>query len=188
MIGTCCLCQSEKQLIRKSHIIPDFMYRDLYDSKHRIFFLNIDASKHKLVRKSFRFTGEYQSDILCKNCDNFILGGLEDYGCKFLYGENLSNSEQLVMKNLKPSLGLIHTEIANVSYTKLKLFLLSLMWRCSISDRDGFKKINLELHEGAIRKMISDSNAGTWDQFPVFIMTYLNDKQLPRDLIAHPQK
>ena len=33
----CKLCLENGVLVRKSHIIPDFMYRDLFDNKHRLF-------------------------------------------------------------------------------------------------------------------------------------------------------
>lgn len=188
MIGSCRLCGKEKRLIKKSHIIPDFMYRELYDKKHRIYTLIVDAAKRKLVKKRFRFTGEYQGGLLCKKCDNKLLGSFESYGSKFLYGGNFKKGEDLVMKDFVTADGLSFTEIQNASYEKLKLFLLSILWRCSISDREGFSEISLGEHEEIIRSMIYNTNGGLWDQFPVVIMTYLNDKQLPHDLIAHPQK
>lgn len=164
------------------------MYRELYDKKHRVYSLIVDAAKRKLVKKWSRFTGEYQGGILCRECDNKLLGSLEDYGSKFLYGGKFKKGEELVMKNFITQEGLRFTEIQNISYKKLKLFLLSVLWRCSISNRDGFNEISLEEHEETFRSMIYNNNSYLWNQFPVFIMTYLSDNQLPKDLIAHPQK
>jgi len=39
-MSICKLCLKKKDLIKKSHIIPGFMYQYLYDAKHRIIFTN----------------------------------------------------------------------------------------------------------------------------------------------------
>jgi hypothetical protein len=36
-IMKCKLCGNNKKLLKKSHIVPDFMYQNLFDEKHRIF-------------------------------------------------------------------------------------------------------------------------------------------------------
>lgn len=35
-MGSCKLCLEEKILLKKSHIIPEFMYKDLYDENHKL--------------------------------------------------------------------------------------------------------------------------------------------------------
>ena len=34
-MGICRLCLEEQALIKKSHIIPEFMYQDLFDENHK---------------------------------------------------------------------------------------------------------------------------------------------------------
>jgi hypothetical protein len=59
MTKICKLCQLEKQL-RRSHILPEFMYENLYDEKPRRFHtLNIDLddtskSSKKIEQKGIR--------------------------------------------------------------------------------------------------------------------------------------
>jgi len=43
----CRLCQKEKPLVQ-SHVIPEFLYRPLYDEKHR-------AVEAKLVPRGFNY-------------------------------------------------------------------------------------------------------------------------------------
>ncbi len=75
-----------------------------------------------------------------------------------------------------------------MNYTKFKLFLLSILWRASISSRPFFNEINLGTHEEVIRKMILQGNAGDIDDYPTVMTTYLNDKTMPKELIAKPRK
>jgi hypothetical protein len=79
-MGQCKLCLQEKQLIKKSHIIPDFMYKDLFDDKHAIL---LNTSNTKTRNTKILFNGEYEGNILCESCDGKIIGGIyENYASK----------------------------------------------------------------------------------------------------------
>ena len=187
-MGKCKLCLQEKQLLKKSHIIPDFMYQDLYDDKHKIFFLSpYERLKGEgyIKRPS---SGEYESNILCADCDNVLLSSYEDYARKALYGGELPANECPTFKNFKNQHEIQFTKCTNLSYTKFKIFLLSILWRASVSSRQFFSDISLGPHEEIIREMIFTGNAGDVDDYPIFFMTYVNDKTIPRDLVAQPQK
>lgn len=77
----CKLCLEEKQLIKKSHIIPDFMYKGIYDEKHKIVHINLENIKNK----SHTYSGIYDKNILCANCDNEIISKLETYASNCVY-------------------------------------------------------------------------------------------------------
>lgn len=72
-MAQCRLCLQEKELINNSHIIPDFLYRDLYDEKHTM--IRTDGLDLKSARRIQ--TGEKEGGILCKECDNEIIGSLD---------------------------------------------------------------------------------------------------------------
>ena len=69
---TCNLCKSDTQLLNKSHIIPDFYYREceLYDQKHQLKMMKIDEKTGKLIQLKKQNTGIYDKQILCSTCDN----------------------------------------------------------------------------------------------------------------------
>jgi hypothetical protein len=92
-IGNCRLCHSERPLLNKSHIIPDFMYATLFDQAHQLNkFLPADYIEgNKLVQKPH--TGEYEGGLLCSTCDNEIIGGYEAYARKALYGKKEDSSD-----------------------------------------------------------------------------------------------
>lgn len=175
----CKLCLSERNLIGKSHILPNFMYKDLFDDGHRMvkFTTQTPNSKRSIP------TGDYESDILCADCDNKIIGQLESYASSIFYGGNLP----VKIENFVKPDGLEFTQVKGVDYNKFKLFLLSLLWRASISKRDFFKNVNLGPYEEKIRRMIHKSDPGCSEAYPCIITSY-RKHDLPKEIIAEPKK
>jgi len=76
--------------------------------------------------------GYYDETILCKKCDN-KLGKYDQYGMEIFLRRNtilLPNTDQVYLIN-------------NVNYSKIKMFLLSLLYRASITSRQEFSLINV---------------------------------------------
>lgn len=186
-MGICRLCLKEKVLLKKSHIIPDFMYQDLYDGKHKLHVFNPYDVARGVNKTKSPSSGEYQGGLLCKDCDGGIIGSLETYASKAIYGGALPANECPQCENFIQPDGLRFAVCNNIDYKKFKLFLLSVLWRASISTRPLFSSINLGPHEEEIRTMIFENNPKTQSDYPIFFMTYLKDKDAPLDLIAHPQ-
>lgn len=105
----CKLCLQEKQLIAKSHIIPDFMYEELYDDNHKI--RVVPASEFGKVKPRIKMpsSGEYEGGLLCSDCDNKLLGGYENYARKAIYGGALRDSECPECDNFKSQDGVKFT-------------------------------------------------------------------------------
>lgn len=164
------------------------MYQKLFDQKHRLvefspvqYIKGIDDSKH-------RFSGEYESYILCNDCENKLLSSYETYASKAIYGGQLRKDICPACTNYKTKDGLVYTHCKNVDYAKYKLFLLSILWRSSISNRPIFDQISLGPHEEKIRTLILSGDPGNQTDYPILQLTYLTDKSMPSDLIAQPQK
>jgi hypothetical protein len=175
----CKLCGKNKKLLKKSHIIPEFMYQDLFDYKHRIHEVSI-KQKNQIQSKT-RQSGGYDKNILCGNCDNKILGRLERYASLVFYGgielkiENVSNKNQS-----------IYVSVKGIDYRKLKLFLLSILWRASISNLPIFQNVNLGDHEQVIRCKILSNTPGSSVEYPCAIFTHLHNPKMPNQIIAEP--
>lgn len=189
-MAKCYLCKKEKPLIKKSHIIPDFFYREcgVYNEKHKIHKIDIqEYIKNKKV--SFVSTGVYDGGLLCKECDGTLIGNLEDYGRKVLYG-GLSKSESIECNNfINPNDGFEFSVCNNVDYKKFKLFLLSILWRSSITGKGLFKEVLIKkYHQRRIRKMIYSQDSKEMKDYPLVIMSYINDSSIPKDLILQPIK
>ena len=186
---TCKLCEKDKPLIRKSHIIPDFMYKGMFDENDKLVlqpFRQGTVENWEIKKPS---DGEYEGGLLCEECDNVLLGHYyEDYASKAMYGGQLPKSECPIFQSCisQHEIGFIKCE--NLNYHKFKLFLLSILWRASISTRTFFSEINLDKSDAdKIRQMLLAKNGGMVDEFPIFISSYGNNHNLPKQLIAQPR-
>ena len=186
--GKCKLCHNVKPLLNESHIIPDFMYSELFDKQNKINkFAPAEYVKgnRRVLRPS---SGEYEGGILCRECDNVKLGGLENYARQALYGGTLPVEDSPICQNFMTADGIRFTRCRNISYRKFKLFLLSILWRASISSREFFEEVNLGPYEEELRQMLIDEDPKREEDFPIIIFTWLNDQSMPRDIVGQPGK
>ena len=143
VVGQCRLCHFEREL-RCSHIIPEFLYKPLYDSKGRIFAVSTSDQTRlpfKIEQKGLR---EY---LLCQSCET-QLSRYEGVA------RTLFESGQLKVKG-EPGV-----EVAGLDYLKLRLFFLSILWRSSVSTLPFFREVTLGPHEAKLREMILEEKPG----------------------------
>lgn len=135
MAAVCALCKTNGEL-RNSHIIPEFFYKLVYDPSPRRFRVvsAIASEPERYVQKGLR------ERLLCSVCEQKI-GRLENYAKKtFVDGKGL----QITQQNAA-------VVLSNLDYKLFKLFLLSLLWRMSVSKLDFFREVRLGLYEEKIR-------------------------------------
>ena len=165
-------------MCQRSHIIPDFMYQDFFDEKHRIHLIQSDVGTVR--QRGYRQTGEHDKDILCHSCDNESLGRLDRYASLILY-----DGRPKILENRALPTGMTFTYCADIDYTQFKLFLLSVLWRASVSHKPLFKEVSLGPHEECIRQRLVSGDPGEQLDYPCLIMTY-HIKELPADIVAQP--
>lgn len=162
----CRLCTQKYNKLADSHILPKGFFRYLYppDDNRALLSLN-GKSRPKRIP-----VGYYDNQILCIDCDN-KLGKYDEYGIKIFLNDAIipfPNSNEAYL-------------IKNINYTKLKIFLLSVLYRASITSIQEFKSIDLDgYYEEKIRNMISNEDTGDFNDFPFFI-TKFETNQLPQD-------
>lgn len=181
----CKLCFKETPLLKKSHIIPKFMYKELFGQGHKIIHLKLDD----LSKKSEVYSGMYDKYILCPTCDNEIISKLETYASSVLYGYGHPN----MRKHIKTEKVLAHDGLPsirfhNLDYTKIKLFFLSILWRSHISKHDFFNIVDLGNYQEKLRKMILNNDAGNEDEFEVMLASIESDKSRPYKSIIAPRR
>jgi len=158
------------------------MYKGLFDENH--FIAPIDLIQFK--RKKLLPNGFYDSNILCENCDNKILGKLESYSSIVIWGGKVNSDSYPKYEQKVNHLNQKFLHLTNVDYIKFKLFLLSIIWRASISRQKIFKAVSLEEHENKIRKMIFENNPGTEEDYPVGIFILTQNNESPTKMISNP--
>ncbi len=156
------MCLKNKDLLKESHIIPKSLYKLLAGKNGLLVFLN---SK----RPELKYNSAYDKYILCADCDGGIIGKLDDYGAKFLHAK-FPNKSTPQTRYVDGEKCLVFEDDPNYDYTKFKLFLLSILWRSSVSSHPFFRAVKLSPDTKEIlRLMIKDGDAGKPDEYPCFI-------------------
>jgi hypothetical protein len=151
----CALCKSKKPL-HWSHIVPEFMYREMYDPKHRFF--GLSRTKHEGVRL---FQKGLREKLLCADCEA-LLSKYEHYAADVFFG----NGQQL-LKGYRDGSQII---LEGLDYHRLKLFFLSLLWRLGVTSLSEFKGAELGTrHLERLRKMIHGESPGEEMEYPCWL-------------------
>jgi len=165
----CRLCDQTKNLI-DAHVIPAWAYRFLYPEtdplkENPLILIGKTHTKRRPI-------GAYDSGILCKECDNF-LGDYDNYGKYTLFEKELERYNDSDTAYV----------IRDIDTEKFKLFLLSVLWRASISGREEFERVTLGPYEERIKEVLGmirrgldvSSLASEYD----FIMTKFDEGDYP---------
>lgn len=179
MNGICKLCSKEKELIKRSHLFPNFMYKGIGDDKNRI---NIISSLNPFQKKQVQ-TGAYEEYILCADCDNNLLSKLERYANNYLYSQpyrtNNDSFEQVTNVH-----GINVIRCKNIDYKQFKLFLQSLIWRASVSTHELFENFKLtEEQEEQLRNSLINSTPLDEKDFACLMLTYQDEESAQTDLV-----
>ena len=167
--ATCKLCQKERDL-KKSHIVPDFMYKPLFDEKHRFYQVPGDFNKKYKIHQ----TGIYER-LLCLECEGH-LNKYETYASlAFKGGQGITGSAQGRVLN-----------VCNIDYAKFKLFSLSILWRAAVASNNIFDQVKLGLHEEKLRTMILNGAPGAEDEYPFVLSPIIHKKEVQNELIPKP--
>ena len=140
---TCALCQLPRQLLQ-SHIVPEFLYEQVYDTLHG-YRVICTAPGARFAR---RRKGIYER-LLCAECEG-RLGRLEGYAAR-VFGGGL----ELELTDRHDSL-----VVGNLDYKTFKLFQMSVLWRCGVSRRREFRATDLGPHAERLRQMLLEERPG----------------------------
>ena len=163
----CQLCHQEREL-RNSHIVPEFMFKPLYDAKHRFYSVTPRPDeKTEFMQKGLR------EKLLCDTCEG-RLSRFENYAKKLLYGGTQYTPTK-------------YTNVFDgVDYHKFKLFQLSILWRAGVSGHRFFSEVRLGPHKERLRKMLHTENPGDPRDYPCIINVLTHKNRVVDDLIMNP--
>lgn len=154
----CRLCLEYKKLC-KSHIFPEYFYDTTYNNDHSFIRFSSDKKEYNAkMRKGF------YDRLLCKKCEE-IIQTYEDHGKFILYGK------------MKPLLkqGINSYSGSDYNYYKFKLFIMSLLWRASITKRIECKSVALEEKEELFRSILLNRTEVATNNHPILIAQgYIN--------------
>lgn len=167
----CALCQRDKEL-RRSHIIPEFLYKGMYDDKHRFHVISVIPDKQDwMEQKGLR------EPLLCGDCETKI-SRFEDYARRVLLGGKeleFRRNGNVVM-------------IEGLNYKLFKLFQLSILWRAGVSTLKMFERVDLGRFETVLREMLINEEPGEQDLFGCVMFGLKDNSGVTADLIVQPMK
>lgn len=168
----CRLCKEDRSL-RKSHIIPEFFYQPIYDSKHRLpLYKSGKLIEGRPLKKGIR------EKLLCECCEQ-KLSRNEKYMREVVFGGTEIDSQKVQARLV----------LSNLDYTKVRLFFLSLIWRMSVASEDPmWKNVNLGPHEEPIRQMVHSENAGEPWEYGFWCIIPLFNGKIGVDWIVEPER
>ena len=151
-LGTRCRLCLRPRTLRRSHIIPEFLYRPLYGRTHRA------ISLHRGLRYLRRFGTGLREPLLCSECES-IFQRYEDYFARRWFQARPLPTLVPVPANLIVA--------SDLDYGPFKLFHLSVLWRASVSTLVEFRDVRLGPHEEHLRHMFLSSDPGPQDKYRI---------------------
>lgn len=170
-MGICKLCNKEKQLIKKSHILSEFLHANLFDEHHKLYKFEVNEMAKPNPRVSKPSSGSYEGDLLCNDCDNVVLNRYEDYIAR---AQSMGFSDERNPKcKFEKRNGVNFHDIENLDYEKTKLFLLSLLWRAHISSFSEYSEVSLKPADAEkIREMLLNQHSSNDQDIQISIFKF----------------
>lgn len=159
-MSICKLCGKDKKL-RNSHIIPEFLYAKLYNTKNQLLGIHgLRKYGSQFLQKGIR---EY---LFCEDCEQHF----NEY-CEKPFKKQWIDTSPL--PDPWDSTG-IHW--IKIDYTSFKLFHLSVLFRAGVSSLPTFQAVSLGPHEEKLRNFILTCNPGECWQYPIFGYAVIHHK------------
>lgn len=186
MLPECPLCLENKRR-HKSHIIPNF-FRDpggtTYPTGKSRRLQPFTVLTHTEPGKKFdkKQHGYWEKklglveNLLCGDCEQQLCG-YESYFKTFFYGNS---------NPIRFSIPLKSDPFFQADYKKIKLFLLSVLWRASAASGSFFEEVSLSSRDMEyIRQLLRFENPGKDSQYFCSMSRLVPSKKLQERLLAH---
>ncbi len=167
---SCRLCRAETKLC-KSHIIPEFCFKGLYDENHRfIDMYDVKNEKHCLGQKG------HSEPLLCNDCEERL--ARYERHCRRLFTDPLP----------APRVGTKRFfDLPNVDGFKFRYFLLSILWRASAAKGKVFTHVNLgPKHGDILRSHLLAETVPPFDQYGCLVLALHYEDEPMKGIIVEP--
>ena len=178
----CPLCKNEVQEFHKrSHLLPEWMYTDCYDEKHKV--LEVSRVKQKVTKRQ---KGIYDA-FICKDCENETQ--LYDHYASLVLTKRSPNSIEHKSINRKYFKEKSEGEITeferweNIDFIKFQRFVLSVILRTQFSGKMG-GQINLnDSHLFRILSIYRDDTKKDDTSYPIIVIKIPEKDKLKNQVI-----
>jgi len=170
-VGRCALCHQTTDL-RKSHIIPEFAYKAMYEDNKMIAFEANDVENPWKEQKGLR------DRLLCDSCEGFLNRAYEEPFKKFWFDHRILAT--------RPVGKVVMLRVPD--YAAFKLFHLSILWRASVCRNPFFGYVRLGPHEERLRLMLRARDPGRAGEYPISCAAVFHESGVADNFIASPQR
>ena len=152
-ISRCRLCGTDSSPLRNSHIVPESLYRPLYNDKGHMLAIRRPDERHRargLLQKGIR------ERLFCEACEQHFNEHFEKPFLKQWFPNPLpdlwdgDDIQQLT-----------------VDYASFKLFHLSVLFRAAVSSLATYANVDIGPHESVLRGHLLERNPGGQLEYPI---------------------
>lgn len=129
----CSLCnQQVKTFHKRSHIMPEWMYTDMYDEKHKV--LQVSRSKEKVIRRQKGLYGSF----ICEDCEKITQK--YDHYASLILTERSTGSDEYRAISKRNNVQYYKSEFLefsrwkNINFTYFQKFIYSIILRSHFSE------------------------------------------------------
>jgi hypothetical protein len=157
----CKYCDQEVNHLIKAHIIPrSFFGLVRKEAKYAVTF----QASAEGVRTEYKQAGIYDESILCERCEQQFTTW-DNHGFAVLSTER--TDKDVYRDPAGYECGVV---VPDLEYDVFKLFLLSVLWRASVSSDKFFRKVQLGPHENRIRAYLKAREAPTTQEYAAILI------------------
>lgn len=156
----CRLCHHEREL-RNSHIVPEFLCKELYNDKGHM--MGINGRGKKGWRPLQRGITE---KLFCEECEQHFNEYCEKPFKRLWIDRDFLPSPWPTSEPV----------VAKIDYAPFKLFHLSVLFRASVSSLPTFADVSLGPHEERLRQLLLSKDPGPIWQYPIMGIALLDPK------------
>lgn len=168
-IGTCALCKNPASALQGSHIVPEFFYKRVYTKSHKFTAISLNEDERLAIEQK-----GYREDLLCQDCET-KLSKWETVLSQFVTAVVSDNYTNFSTTRDGPV-----TVVDGVNYSSVKMAVLSIFWRMSISKLTLFSNVHLGPYEETFRRLLDTEQVPSTTEFPLWIAkATLDGKFLP---------
>ena len=175
----CRICSATTGFV-KSHIIPEAFFRELRDGKETP--ILVAGAKGNFPKKAP--IGVYDNEMLCSACEAKFLQ-FDTYGIDVL----LTRFDEY-FRTLRQGEALVGFEGEAVDRLRLLDFLVSVLWRASVSTQPFYQKVDLGPHEQTALGELILAGSGAPDAFDAVLSRWKDDDDdtLPTTGLMNPYR
>jgi len=170
----CRFCNRNKPALAKAHVIPRSFFKIVRGQAKHSTEMRVTRNA---MKATYRQAGHYDGDILCKECE-------QKFSPYDAHGHSVFTNVFKEPNIYRDAAGFECAYLLpDVDFLLLKLFVLSVLWRASVSRLFFYSKVDLGArHEAKIKSLIANGTIDDSDDYQ-FVCSHHKDHPYPNVIL-----